>query len=97
MYVCVSLQFYSVRHFYTKCTAQARAQARVAPKLVVFLHSTAESGRLSSNSLSPELEAWHSSRMHADLFINDGAYGSIGLIILYMSCICFLYIRCVSY
>ena len=37
-------------------------------------------------------EAWHSSKMHADNFINDCAYGSIGLIILYMSCK--YYFRC---
>ena len=35
----------------TGCTAQARAQARIAPKLVVFLHPSAESGRLSSDYL----------------------------------------------
>ena len=62
-------------HFYTKCTAQARAQARVGPKLVVFLHLV--------------LALLF---VHADHFINDCAYGSIGFIILDMSCECIFYV-----
>ena len=37
--------------------AKARAQVRVGPKLVVFLHPSAESVRLSSDSLSPEFRS----------------------------------------
>ena len=71
--------------FYTKHTAQAWAQARVASKLVVFLHPSAESGRLSSDSLSPEFRSLALLYVHADHFNNDCAYGSIGFIILDMS------------
>ena len=56
-------------HFYTKSTAQARA-----PKLVVFLHPSAESGRLSSDSLSPEFRNLALLYVHADHFINDCIY-----------------------
>ena len=72
--------------FYTKHTAQARAQARVWAKLVVFLHPSAESGRLSSDSLSPESRSLTLLYVHADYFNNDCAYGSISFIILDMSC-----------
>ena len=93
-------QFYTPFHcklpFYNKCTAQARAQARVGPKLVVFLHPSAESGRLSSGSLSPDFRSLALLYVHADHLINDCAYGSIGYI-LDMSCECiFMYICCVS-
>ena len=37
-------------------------------------------------------EAWHSFWMHADNFINDFAYGSIGFIILFMSRECFFFV-----
>ena len=46
-----------------------------------YIELSAESGRLSSESS----EVRHSSRMHADHFINDCAYGSIGL-----SCVAFV-------
>ena len=78
-------QFYTPFHcklpFYTKCTAQAWAVARVGPKLIVFLHPFAESGRLSSDSLSPEFRSLKLLYVHADHFINDWAYGCIGYII----------------
>ena len=70
--------------FYTKFTAQAWAHARVGPKLIVFLHPSAESGRMSSDSLSPEFRSLALLYLHADHFINDCAYGSIGFIILDM-------------
>ena len=57
---------------------------RVGPKLIAFLHLSAESGRLSSDSLSPEFRSLALLCMHADHFINDCAYGSIGFIILDM-------------
>ena len=71
--------------FYTKCTAQVWAQTRVEPKLVVFLHP---SGRLSSDSLSPEFRSLVLLYVHSDHFINDCAYCSIGFIILDISCEC---------
>ena len=75
-----TFQFYTPFHyklpFYTKSTAQARAQARVGPKLVVFLHPSAESGRLRSDSLSPEFRSFALLYVHADHFMNDCAYGS---------------------
>ena len=84
-------------HLYTTCTAQAWAKARVGPKLIVFLHPSAELGRLSSDSLSPEFRSLALLYVHADHFINDCAYGSIGFIILDMSCECiFMYICCVA-
>ena len=83
-------RFYTPFHcklpFYTKCTARARAPARPGPKLVVFLHPSAESERLSSDSLSPEFRSLALLYVHADHFINDCAYGSIGFIILGISC-----------
>ena len=84
--------------FYTKCTAKTRVHGRVGPKLVIFLHSSAESGRLSSDSLSPEFRSLAFLYVHADHFINNCAYGSIGFIILDMSCECIsMYICCVCY
>ena len=74
--------------FYTKCTAQTRAQARVGHKLVVFLHPSAESGRLISDSLSPEFRSLTLLYVNADHFINDCAYSSISFVILNMSCEC---------
>ena len=75
--------------------SQARAQARVGPKLIVFLHPSAESGRLSSDSLFRSLALLY---VHADHFINDCAYGSIGFINLDMSCeLIFMYICCMCY
>ena len=65
------------------------------PKLVVFLHPSAESERLSSDSLSPEFRNLALLYVHADHFINDCAYGSVGFIILDMSWDCFMYICCV--
>ena len=47
----------------------------IGPKLVVFLHPSAESG---SDSLSPEFRSLALLSVHADHFINDCAYGSIG-------------------
>ena len=84
--------------FYTKSTAQARAYDRVGPKLIVFLHPSAEPGRLSGDSLSPEFRSLAPLYVHADYFINDCAYGSIGFIILDMSCELFLciYVACVT-
>ena len=73
-------------HFYTKSTAQARTQATVGPKLVVFLYPSAESVRLSSDSLLPEFRSLALLYVHTDHFISDCAYGSIGFIILDMSC-----------
>ena len=67
-------------------TAQTRAKARVGPKLIAFLHLSAESGQLSSDSLSPEFSSLTLLYVHTDHFINDCAYGSIGFIILDMSC-----------
>ena len=58
----------------------------VGPKLIAFLHLSAESGQLSSDSLSPEFRSLTLLFVHADHFINDCAYGSIGFIILDMSC-----------
>ena len=49
-----------------------------------FLHSSGESGRLSSDSLSPEFRSLALLYLHADHFINDCAYGSMGFIILDM-------------
>ena len=72
--------------FIPKAPAQARTQARVGHKLIAFLHTSAESGRLSSDSLSPEFRSLTLLYLHADHFINDCAYGSIGFIILDMSC-----------
>ena len=87
-------QFYTTFNcklpFYTKCTAQTGAQARVGLKLIVFLHPSAESGRLISFSLSPEFRSLALLYVHADHFINDCAYSSISFIILDMSCECFL-------
>ena len=80
--------FHCKLSFYTKCTAHAQALTRVGPKLVVFLHPFAESGRLISDSLSPEFRSWTILYVHADHFINDCAYGSISFIILDMSCEC---------
>ena len=68
--------------------AQVWAKTRVGPKLV-FLHPSAESGQLSSVSMSPEFRSFALLYVHADHFINDCAYGSIGFIILDMSCECF--------
>ena len=48
--------------------------ARVGPKLVVFLHPSAESGRLISDSLSPEFRTLALLHVHADHFINDCAF-----------------------
>ena len=76
--------------FYTKSTAQARTKTRVGPKLVVFLHPSAKSGRLSRYSLSPEFRSLALLYVHADHFVNDCAYGSIGFIILVMACELFL-------
>ena len=78
--------------FYTKCTAKARAQGRVGPKLAFFLHPYVESGRLSSDSLSPEFRSLTLFYVYADHFINGCAYGSKGFIILdmYYECI-FMY------
>ena len=72
--------------FYTKSTAQAR----VGPKLVEFLHPSAESchGRLSGDSLSPEFRSLALLYVHADHFINDCAYGSIR----YVMCIIIFYV-----
>ena len=57
-----------------------------------FLHPSAESGRLSSDSLSPEFRSLALLFVHADHFINNCAYGSIGFIILDMSCELFFYV-----
>ena len=78
--------------FCTKFTAQARAQAMAGHKLVVFLHPSAESWRMSSDSLSPEFRSMTLLYVHADHFINDCAYGSIGFIILDMSGECIFYV-----
>ena len=90
------IQFYTPFHcklsFYTKCTTEAQALARVGPKLVVFLHLSAESGRLSSDSLSPEFRSMALLYVHADHFINDCPYGSIGFILLDMSGECIFYV-----
>ena len=73
------------------------AHARVGPKLVVFLHPSAESGRLSSDPLSLEFRSLVLLFMHGDHFINDCVYGSIDFII-DMSCECiFRYLCCVCY
>ena len=56
-----------------------------------FLHSSAESGQMSSDSLSPEFRSLAHLYVHADYFINDCAYGSIGFIILDMSCECIFF------
>ena len=48
--------------------------ARVGPKLVVFLHPSAESGRLISDSLSPEFRTLVDLHVHDDHFINDCAF-----------------------
>ena len=89
-------QFYTPFHcklpFYTKSTAQAWTPARVGPKLVVFLHPSAESGRLNNDSLSPEFRSLAHLDVHADHFINDCAHGSIGFIILDMSYELFFYV-----
>ena len=84
--------------FYTKSTAQARPPPPPPPKkkkLVVFLHPSAESGRLSSDSLSPEFRSLALLYVHADHFINGCTYGRrIGL----MSCelsLC-IYVACVT-
>ena len=79
--------------FYTKCTAQIEALAIVSPRLVVFLHPSAGSGRLSSEFRSLALLY-----VHINYFINDCAYGSIGFIILDMSreCIFFIYVAFVT-
>ena len=75
-----------------------RAQARVGPKLVVFLHQSAESVRLSSDSLSPEFRSLALLYVHADHFINDCAYVSTGYITLDISCeLFFMYICCECY
>ena len=80
--------------FYTKRTAQARAQARVGSKLVVFLHPTAESERLSSDSLLPEFRSLALLCVHANHFSNDCAYDSKGLShVNYFLCI---YVACVT-
>ena len=79
--------------FYTKSTAQAHAQARAGPKLIIFLHPSAESWQLSSDSLSPEFRSLALLYMHADHFINDCAYGSIGFIILDMPCELIFYVN----
>ena len=57
-----------------------------------FLHPSAESGRLNSDSLSPEFRSLALLFVHADHFINNCAYGSIGFIILDMSCELFFYV-----
>ena len=84
---------YALPFVYTKCTARLgpklvllHTSAESGPKFVVILHPSAESGRLSSNSLSPEFKSLALPYVHADNFINDCAYGSIGFIILDMSC-----------
>ena len=75
------------------------AQARVGPKLTFFLHPSVESGRLSSDYLSPEFRSLALLYVHADHFINDCAYGNIVFIILdiclvnYFLCI---YVACVT-
>ena len=61
---------------------------KVGPKLVVFLHPSAESGRLSSDSLSPEFRSLVLLYVHADHFIDACAYVRIGFFILDMSCEC---------
>ena len=83
--------------FYTKSTAQARDQARVRPNLIVFLNPSAESGRLSSDSLSPEFRSLALLNAHADHFIKDCAYGSIGFIIfvMWINSLC-IYVACVT-
>ena len=68
------------------------------PNSLSFLHPSAESGRLSSDSLSPEFRSLALLYVRADHCINDCAYGGIGFIILDMSCECiFMYICCVCY
>ena len=70
----------------------------VGPELIVFLHPSAESGRLSNHYLLPEFRSLALLYVNADHFINDCAYGSIGYIILDMSSECiFMYICCVCY
>ena len=84
--------------FYTKCTAQDPVQARDGPKPIIFLQPSAESGRLSSDSLSPGSRSLALLCVHADHFINGCANGSIGFIILDMACeYIFMYICCVCY
>ena len=73
-------------------TAQARAQARVGRKLFVFLRPSAESERLSSDSLLPDFRSLALLSVHADHFINEYAYGGIGFIILDMSRECVFYV-----
>ena len=51
-----------------------------------------ESGRPSSDSLSPEFRSLALLYVHADHYINDCAYGSIGFIILDMTCELFFYV-----
>ena len=72
--------------------------ASVGPELIVFLHPSAESGRLSSDYLSPEFRSLALLYVHADHFINDCAYSSSDDIILDMSSECiFMYMCCVCY
>ena len=81
-------QFYTP--FHCKLPFTPNAQLRLGPRLVLdpkslsFLHPSAESGRLSSDSLSPELRSLALLYVRADHFINDCACGSIGFIILDM-------------
>ena len=56
---------------------------------MVFLHPYAESGRLSSYSLSHEFRRLALLYAHVDHFINDCAYGSIGFM---MPCDCIFYV-----
>ena len=60
-----------------RCLLTPNAQARVGPKLVVFLHQSADSGRLSSDSLLPEFRSLALLIVHAVNFINDCAFVSI--------------------
>ena len=72
--------------------AQLRLEPRLGldPNSLFFFHPSAESGRLSSDSLSAEFRSLALLYVHADHFINDCAYGSIGFISLDMSCECIL-------
>ena len=89
--------FSFIRPSTVSCLFIPKAQLRVGPKLVVFLHSSAESVRLSSDSLSPEFRSFALLHVHADHFINDCAYGNKDFIIFNMSCdfLC-IYVTCVT-
>ena len=76
-------QFYTPFHCKLPFTPNAQLRlgpARVGPKLIAFLHPSVESGRLSSDYLSPEFRSLALLYLHADHFINDCAYGSLGFI-----------------